>query len=247
MGSQLTISRRNSMKLKSCIPAVVALALAACGTSTIPAPPAPPSVVNGNFETGDFTGWLTERQGEGAWYIYAHGTTSPNPPASDPDVPFHVPEPPEGQYAAVTDMRAPGRRILYQDLKLDGRYMLQLAIFYANGADHFASPGHFDFTSAEGNQQFRIDVMHPTAPLDSVAATDVLAMVFHTSLGDPPSLAPQQRTFDLSPWAGQTVRLRFVVVDNQGPLRAGIDAIRLDPIIEDTSGVIAFGNQWAHG
>ena len=36
-------------------------------------------------------------------------------------------------------------------------------------------------------------------------------------------------TVDLSKWEGQTVRLRLASVDNRGPLRAGVDDIRLEP------------------
>jgi hypothetical protein len=37
-------------------------------------------------------------------------------------------------------------------------------------------------------------------------------------------------TFDLTPWAGQTVRLRLTSADNQGPLRAGVDDIKFERI-----------------
>ena len=80
------------------------------------------------------------------------------------------------------------------------------------------------------NQQYRIDLVMPSAPIASVAKSDVLATIFKTRPGDP---ARQERTpvsFDLSPWAGQTVRLRLAVADSQGPLRAGVDDIRFVPI-----------------
>lgn len=35
---------------------------------------------------------------------------------------------------------------------------------------------------------------------------------------------------DLSPWAGQTLRLRVAPVLNQGLMRTGIDNVRLIPI-----------------
>jgi hypothetical protein len=37
-------------------------------------------------------------------------------------------------------------------------------------------------------------------------------------------------TVDLSPWSGQTIRLRLAAVNNRGPIRAGVDDIRLVPI-----------------
>jgi hypothetical protein len=56
----------------------------------------------------------------------------------------------------------------------------------------------------------------------------VLATVFQARPTDPPRLQPTEVTFDLSPWAGQTIRLRFASADNQGPLRAGVDNIRFE-------------------
>jgi D-alanyl-D-alanine carboxypeptidase len=63
-----------------------------------------------------------------------------------------------------------------------------------------------------------------------VAEGDVLVNVFRTSTADPISLAPTAVSLDLSAWAGQTVRLRLAQTDNQGPLRAGVDNIRFEPI-----------------
>ena len=56
----------------------------------------------------------------------------------------------------------------------------------------------------------------------------MLASIFLTSPGDPHRLEPTTIALDLSPWEGQTVRIRIANVDNQGPLRAGVDDIRLE-------------------
>ena len=85
---------------------------------------------NWNFETGDFTGWRGRARGSGAWHVYADETKPPDPTDSDPNFPFKVPQPPEGRFAAVTDMSAPGARILYRDVQLDGPVKLRLTLFY---------------------------------------------------------------------------------------------------------------------
>jgi hypothetical protein len=184
------------------------------------------AVGNWNFERGNLTGWHTRSRGSGAWYAYADGTKPPNPAETDPDVAFDVPAPPEGRYAAVTDMTAPGARILYRDVKLDGRAKLRFTVFYDN-AGELASPASLAFDGRAANQQFRAQLMDPAAPADSTAAKDVLATMFKTSPGDPSKLAPRTITFDLSRWAGKRVRIRFAQVDNSGPLRAGVDNVRL--------------------
>jgi hypothetical protein len=186
------------------------------------------AIVIDDFESGTLASWKIERSGAGGWFVYTSGKTPPNPSESDPNVPFAVPDPPQGKFAAVTDMNGPGRRILYRDVKLDGRYTLHLTVFYVN-AGSLTSPDTLDYENAGENQQYRIDLVAPSAPVDSMASAHVLTNVFRTSPGGADSRPPSDVTVDLSKWEGQTVRLRLVGVDNGGPLRAGVDNIRLEP------------------
>jgi hypothetical protein len=105
-------------------------------------------------------------------------------------------------------MNGPGTRILYRDLRLEGRFTLQLTVFYA-GTGPFSSPATLAHDAPEANQQFRIDLLRPSAPIDSVAKDDVLVNVFHTSPGDPARRPPTEVRVDVSAWAGQTARLRL--------------------------------------
>jgi hypothetical protein len=208
-----------------------------CGLLIVATPPVPlpatsgqtqKAVVIDDFESGTLASWKIESSGAGRWFVYTNGKTPPNPSESDPNIPFAVPDVPQGKFAAVTDMNGPGRRILYRDVKLDGRYTLRLTVFYVN-AGPLSSPNTLDYESAGENQQYRIDIVAPAAPVDSLAAPHVLANVFRTSPGDPDRREPSAVTVDLSKWEGQTVRLRLASVDNRGPLRAGADDIRLEP------------------
>jgi CubicO group peptidase (beta-lactamase class C family) len=185
----------------------------------------PRTMVMDDFESGAITGWQAVGGGSGGWFVYSNGHKAPDLAQSDPNVPFDVPDPPQGKFAAVTDMSGPGTRILYRDLRLEGRFSLQLSVFYA-GAGPFSSPASLAHDTPEPNQQFRIDLLRPSAPIDSVAKGDVLVNVFHTSPGDPARRPPTEARMDVSAWAGQTVRLRLATTDNQGPLRVGVDNIR---------------------
>ena len=180
------------------------------------------SVSNGGFETGDFTGWTVEDQpgSSGSWFVYS-GTSSP---ASG----FGVPAPPQGTFAAISDQNSPGSHLLYQDVALEAgfRHELRFVLYYANQVGSFAAPDTLDF-NASPNQQYRVDILDPAAPVTSVAASDVLATVFRTEVGDPATLAPMTIIFDLTPYAGRTVRLRFAEVDNQGFFQAGVDDVRI--------------------
>ena len=59
--------------------------------------------------------------GNGGWFVYSDGHKAPDPARSDPNFPFLLPDPPQGKFAAVTDTNGPGTRILYRDVRLDGR------------------------------------------------------------------------------------------------------------------------------
>jgi CubicO group peptidase (beta-lactamase class C family) len=192
----------------------------------------PRTIVMDDFESGAITDWQAVGSGSGGWFVYTDGQKAPDPAQSDPNVPFDLPDPPQGKFAAVTDMNGPGTRILYRDLRLDGRFTLHLTVFYAGRAP-FSSPRTLAHGAREANQQFRIDLVGVSAPIDSVARRDVLVNVFHTSPGDPARRQPKIVSADLSPWAGQTVRLRLAATDNRGPLRVGVDNIRFERIGTD--------------
>ncbi|MDQ3722280.1 MAG: hypothetical protein M3376_04260 [Actinomycetota bacterium] len=184
---------------------------------------------NWDFERGDFAGWRTLSFGSGAWHVYSDGTTPPDPADSDPRFAFKMPAPPQGRFAAVTDMHQPGARILHRTVKLDGRCMLRLTLFYES-AGPFFSPSSLDYHLEAPNQQFRVELLDAAAPVTSMAAKHVLVTIFQTSPGDRARLRPHEVTADLSRWAGQSVRLRIAQVDNRGPLRGGVDNVRLEPI-----------------
>jgi Carbohydrate binding domain len=180
------------------------------------------TVTNGNFETGDFTGWTTwnAEGSSGDWFVYT-GTSGPLSG-------LLIAAPPEGTYAATTDQTGTGTHILYQDVALEPgqTHTLSFTLYYKNWAGVFFSPDTLSY-SGEANQQYRIDIMDPAAPVDSVDPADVFATVFRTMPGDPASKPYTPLTFALTPFAGQTVRLRFAEVDNQSNLQASVDIVQI--------------------
>lgn len=200
-------------------------------TTIIEGSPVP--LANGDFETGDFTSWTVESWGSGDWFIYEDGSTPPDPSVTDTANPFDVPDPPQGQHAAVTDMDYSGVHFLYRDIEVAGPWTLHAVVFYENSAGSFYVQEDFGRIDGEAwlanarNQQYRIDIIDPTAPIESLEADEVLAAVFWTQPEDPPSLGPTPISVDLSQWDGQTVRLRIAEIDNGGALRAGIDDVLL--------------------
>jgi RNA polymerase sigma factor (sigma-70 family) len=200
---------------------------------SMPAPAAAPrtaAAASDDFESGGLGGWRTETAGAGDWFVYSSGKTPPDPGRSDGRVPFDVPDPPRGGFAAITDMNAPGTRILYRDVTLDGRYRLQLVVYYVS-ASSLTRPivDSLDFRAAQANLQYRVDLISVGAPLDAVTRPEVLATIYRAPLGGQRQ-DPTPITFDLSPWRGQTVRLRLAVTDNRAPVRAGVDDVRFERI-----------------
>jgi hypothetical protein len=193
----------------------------------------PSTFVVGDFESGSLADWQAVSGGSGKWFVYTDGRKPPDPAHTDPNVPFNVPNPPQGKFGAVTDMNGPGTRILYRDFRLHGRFTLHLNVFYANAAP-FKNPATLAYDVSESNQQFRIDLVLPSAPIDSVREADVLLNIFRTSEFALALRRPTPVNVDLSRWSGRTVRLRLAATDNGGPLRAGVDDIRLERIGTDT-------------
>lgn len=184
------------------------------------------TVANGDFETGTFSGWqLLNPDGgsEDNWYVYS-GTNPPGPTEIDAVAP-----PPGGNFAAVTSQGGPGAHFLYQDVTLEPFYSHQLSLIaYYRSDGTLLTPGSGTLDpSVPENQQYRIDVMNPTAPIESVNPADILATLLATKTGDAQELAPTILTADLTPFAGQTVRLRFVEVDNQGYFAASTDNVSI--------------------
>jgi hypothetical protein len=178
-------------------------------------------VNNGDFETGNLSGWQTSNQGPGNWFAYG-GTVAPLSMNS-------IPAPPQGSFAAIADQTNVSRQILYQDVTLPpagSQVRLSLIAYYTADA-LIVSPDTLDVSSTE-NEQYRIDVMRPGAAVDSVASGDILATVLRTQTGAPIVLAPTQKTADLSAFAGQTVRLRFAVATTNDNLDGGADAVAIN-------------------
>jgi hypothetical protein len=92
--------------------AAALVALVALSSVLVGCQARPRTIVVDDFESGAITGWQAVGGGSGGWFVYADGHKAPDPAQSDPNAPFDVPDPPQGRFAAVTDMNGPGTRIL---------------------------------------------------------------------------------------------------------------------------------------
>src|SRR5215213_9189593 len=115
------------------------------------------NVSNGDFESGDFSGWKVanrrESGFEGDWFVYS-GTQTP--------LGSFITEPPQGTFAATTDQRDPGSHVLYRNIKLEAgmNHTLSFRLYYDNFPGEFITPNTLSFAD-EDNQQYRVDLMKP--------------------------------------------------------------------------------------
>jgi hypothetical protein len=160
---------------------------------------------NGGFETGDFSGWGQINSGNGG-IVIDDGTFDPPGPGG-PIAPF------AGGFSAATFQGGPGVHTLFQDVTL-GASLLSARLFWADNLQNHA--GVF----ADPIQEWRVEVWDPTD-------NSVLAELFSTNPGDPPIQAWTERTGDLSPWIGQTIRIAFTQQDSLYYFNARLDEVRI--------------------
>jgi hypothetical protein len=186
------------------------------------------TVVNGDFESGTLGGWRTSRTTESAnWFAY-QGTDAPIGHKRAGAQPVQAP--PQGAHAAITDEAIPDTLILYQDVTLEAGFNHRLSLLtYYDSYKPIAVPTPDTLSVAEEkpNQQYRIDVLKANAPIESLDPADILRTLFRTKPGDPVDLAPTRVTADLSPFAGQTVRLRIANAVHEDTFNAGVDAVSI--------------------
>lgn len=181
-------------------------------------------IQNGDFETNDFTGWTVLDNGVGNFLVYS-GTALPQSGNT-------VLAPPEGNFAAITDQDAGGDHIIYQDISIpaNSNATFSAIVYIENIAGNYSKPTPDSLSFLDvPNQQMRVDIMDPAAPIDDIGA-GVLQNIFITNVGDPASLGYTNITADLSVFSGQTIRIRIAEVDNQLFFHGAVDAISVDAI-----------------
>lgn len=185
-------------------------------------PAAAAQVINGSFTDG-LNGWQvqTESGSAGDWSTYSGSTLPVSGNAA--------PAPLDGS-AAVADESMPASMILYQDVSLEAGATHTLSLDYwvdNQGADWLIpNPPSLSFATP-ANQQVRIDVIKPSAAADTLDPDDILQTIYAPVSGDPANLPWTNVTAELSAFAGQSVRLRFVDVNNNDYLHFGVDNVTI--------------------
>jgi hypothetical protein len=227
-------------RLRTAALGIVVAAIVGCGLLTASASAA--NVVNGDFESGNLSGWqVYNSASNGTWLTYAGDKTPFD------EEPFF--SPPQGNWAASSDEDEADTAILYQDITLQpyAQDLLTMTVYYVSQAPIFVpTPNTLAVAGVAGvhNQQLRVDVVKTSAPLESLEPSDVLATVLANENGDPETMAPTQFSADLSAYAGRTVRLRIANAVNDDVFNAAVDAVSIasTPINTFTRGKLKRGN-----
>ena len=200
-------------------------------------------LVNGNFETGDFTGWNTSQAGGSSLFV-----------AANPGDPTLGPSPTNDFYAFAGNQDGPSQNIFTQTFAVpNGLTSLVFSFDYA--FDNFAGAGFInpvpDSLSHLGvaNQQIKVDILTGAAAFDTVNPADIVFTAIQTAPGDTdpqPWTSYSQDVFGaVSPFQGQNLQVRFAQVDNQGPFDIGFDNVSLnesmEEVVPEPSALAVFG------
>ena len=181
------------------------------------------SLDNGNFETGDFTGWThaTTNALVGDWFVSGKTVT----PLSG----LTWNGPAEKEFAAVSDSTDKGGHVLYRLIKVGKDTRIEAIVYYRNRTSTFCeAPPSTTSLSNLGvcNQQYRIDILRESATATpySTAPADIIKNLFKTDSTSPKKLRPTEMRFKLGSIKG-TVMLRFAEVDTLTQFNASVDNV----------------------
>lgn len=184
------------------------------------------TVVNGNFETGTTAGWSTFlfSPSSGGWQGYS-GTSAPISGGPNDPIPAAI-----GAASAVADQTGEMGAVLYQDIALEAGMTHRLDFSYwvkSQAAFTATTNTTFAYPDSPEVQQVFIDVIKPTAAPATADPADTLASFYRSNLGDPQSIEWTNGSVDLSSFAGQNVRIRFLDVNQISFLLLGVDNVSI--------------------
>lgn len=159
-------------------------------------------IVNGGFESGDFTGWTVDGFGGGGWTL--------NPGTFDPDSPDGARTALLGSFEAMSYQNGNGLHTLSQEFFIpEGATGTQL------GWRHEISNHAGSFTATH---RFAVELRRAEDNL-------LLSTLFSTSSNSPAFSGPTNLTVSLQPWRGERVRLVFVEEDSLGYMNVHLDNV----------------------
>lgn len=194
--------------------------LGAIAIATV-ATPVNAALVNGGLNEDGLNGWTVVSSGLGSWNETSGGTIF---------FVYPIPAPSEGTGYAVTNQRNFSSNVLFQDIALEAnaQHLLSFDWFAQDWSNSFADAGTLS-KYVFPNQHFRVDLVSTdfTDWFGPDSSIGLLANILPPTADNAPIDRWNSLSFDLTPWAGQSVRLAFRQVDNQGVFNAGVDNVQI--------------------
>jgi hypothetical protein len=215
---------RGFVMMKRCVAIATIAILAATGAS------AGELIVNGGFETGDYTGWTTNVQGgsNGNLQIIANVTgTSPISGSA------FLGNPGGGNFFSITDQSGPGSYSLTQSFTLASAQTVRISFqmfandqsgtIFANGRDYSTSP----------NQNAVVDILLGTADPFTNAAADIISTLYGPGADTAGNPNPFTSYSTLLSLAAGTYQIRFGETDNQLFFQQGVDNVSVSNAVPE--------------
>ena len=159
-------------------------------------------IVNGGFETGNFSGWTSESLGAG--FVINNGSYVPAT-GDPPSAPFN------GNFSALTDQISSGSYAIYQDVAIPAGSHPTL-----QWVDRIRNPSGLFIP---GLEEFRVEVRDLT--------NTPIATLFSTQFGSSGIQDWTARSADLSAYAGETIRIAFVETNIIFSMNVGLDDVAI--------------------
>jgi hypothetical protein len=181
-------------------------------------------LVNGNFETGDFSGWTKSVQTGSNGDAFVVANTAGTSPFSG----FSYPQNSTGgNYFALTDQSGPGSYALTQSFTVAGTspvtVKFDLLVDNQLGPAQVTPPER-DFNTAP-NQNVVVDILAAGADPFTTNPADIIAVLYGPGGS---GLNPwTSYSFDLGALTAGTYQFRFSETDNQFFFQAGLDNVEV--------------------
>lgn len=201
------------------------LAVAAASLAIASAANASQLIVNGGFETGDYTGWTANVEGGSSGNL----SVVPNNGGGSPLSNFaYQANPAGGNYFSITDQTGPGSYSLTQSFTLSSASTVnvsfqmfandQAGVIYNNGRDYNGDP----------NENAEVDILTGSANAFTNNPADIVAVLYGPGAdnlsNNPNPWTTYNETLNLG--AG-TYQIRFAETDNEGFFQQGVDNVSI--------------------
>jgi hypothetical protein len=192
-------------------------------------------LVNGGFETGDFTGWSASSQTPAGQFFVVPNNGDTGPRSGLP----YAFNPAGGNFFALSDQGNPSSTALTQSFTLSSTATVQVSFdFFANNWDGGPYNNGRDVNTTP-NQNAEVDILTGAADPFTNSGSDIVATLWGPG-GDPIPIF----SANPNPWvtytsalslAAGTYQIRFAETDNQGNFNIGVDNVSISTAIPEPS------------